>query len=203
VRPHLPLDDAVDVRRRGRRRLRRAAETDYKKNQKRAPHKHHRSHLNMSKRLIISWQEGCLRGHSSCVRRLAVPWPIHPSLQALLSPLAACDRFLRSDRLHSGRRARVPRPLITPKRQSDGLPPDSRSITTCVGSAGFERGSFQVHGRRPQRIQQQRGCLVIDFTTQRMRKIFELENRPARESDRDGCFSGRWNNPLHTTRCVK
>jgi hypothetical protein len=45
MRSHLPLDHAVDVRRRSgsrRRGLGRAAETDYKKNQKRAPH-HHQS----------------------------------------------------------------------------------------------------------------------------------------------------------------
>src|SRR5260370_18778315 len=32
-----------------------------------------RNHLSMSKRLIISWQEGTLCGHSSCVRPLCRP----------------------------------------------------------------------------------------------------------------------------------
>src|SRR6266436_9414933 len=43
-----------------------------------------RSHLSMSKRLIISWLEGTPCGHSSCVRPLCRPLAdSSPSLQAL------------------------------------------------------------------------------------------------------------------------
>src|SRR5712671_4133156 len=41
-----------------------------------------RNHLSMSKRLIISWQEGTLCGHSSCVRPASRPLAGSPSRKA-------------------------------------------------------------------------------------------------------------------------
>src|SRR6266849_3131535 len=61
-----------------------------------------RNHLSMSKRLIISWQEGTLCGHSSCVRPLCRPLAdASPLLQALrvrwlLAIGRSCERFLTS-----------------------------------------------------------------------------------------------------------
>jgi hypothetical protein len=63
-----------------------------------------RNHLSMSKRLIISWQEGTLCGHSSCMRPLCGVFgrPLadaSPFTASAPSLLAACDRFVRLDRL--------------------------------------------------------------------------------------------------------
>jgi hypothetical protein len=49
-----------------------------------------RSHLNMSKRLIISWQEGTLCGHSSGVR---------PLCRAFCRPLADASPLLQALRV--------------------------------------------------------------------------------------------------------
>src|SRR6266849_4673093 len=109
-----------------------------------------RNRLNMSKRLIISWQEGTLCGHSSCVCPLCRPLAdSSPLLQALrVRWLLAIAFFLR---------------MVSAKVVFASLDPGPRrdaNRTVCPRLAinhylrrrcRFQRSSAQVHGRCLQR----------------------------------------------------
>ncbi len=97
MRPHLPLDHMFDVRRRG---LGRAAQTDQEKDQKRASH-HHQSKPPEHEQTLDYLMAGRHPVWSLLLRASALPslGRFQPSTASAPSPLVACDRFLRSDRL--------------------------------------------------------------------------------------------------------
>src|SRR5580704_6384323 len=116
-----------------------------------------RNHLSMSKRLIISWQEGTLCGHSSCVP---------PLCRAFCRPLADASPLLQALRvrwlLAIALFVRIVTAKVVVLASLD--PGPRRSAKRTVGhrfainhylrqQRRFQRGLFQVHGRRLQRIQ--------------------------------------------------
>jgi len=107
-----------------------------------------RNHLSMSKRLIISWQEGTLCGHSSGVRPLCRAFcrpfaDASPYIASAPRPLVACDRSLSF--VSSPLRSSYSRPSTLDHAGAPlgRLATDRPSITTCVGSAGSSDVRFR------------------------------------------------------------